>query len=280
MKVRSVQNLVDEIGEEFEAESMRAKTHGEALDIYLRDLAASEVRDKDDRSELGPSAFTQLRTRSGAAGAKQVAAGGAALGPDDTAAHKIAQETGLSVAHLAAIRVFGAVAGDFEYMNPVMAGNDDWLHSADTSTFQSLRTERAAKAEGSLHAAVALEGMMKLPTQESELWRGENRIPAWIPKKGETITLGTIQSWSPDRKIAASFLSRHPKKREVMFHLPRCTQGRKVSELKGEGMSKESELTLLAGYRYKIVSVVDGGWPRIVEIESAEVSGSTSPKRS
>jgi hypothetical protein len=65
----------------------------------------------------------------------------------------------------------------------------------------------------------------------------------------------------------------------LMFHLPRCTQGRKVSQLKGEGMSKESELTLVPGYRYKIVSVVDRGWPHTVEVECAEVSGSTSSKR-
>lgn len=99
---------------------------------------------------------------------------------------------GLSPAEIAAIYTF--TAEDYKYINPATANSDSWMKASrpelagdgelDDEEQQRLANElRLAKEEGALHAAMAIQGLNKLPVYSGLGYRGESLKPAEFAKR-------------------------------------------------------------------------------------------------
>ena len=205
------------------------------------------------------------------------------------------EKLGLSKAEQTAITVF--TANDYKYINPATANSPSWMlanrakdpnHKAagPAGTAKKSNTRLVSQKddqfvaqgmeEGSLHAGMALQGLMKLPAIPGRTFRGETYTKSDFLKKFKldkkdrascrtpTITRSTISSASTDEHTAAQFIMESSKDLVGIKNLYdetygviweyQVTNGR---DLRGLSANKgENEVATLPGATFEVIDVV------------------------
>lgn len=83
----------------------------------------------------------------------------------------IGKQLGLTPAEIAAIATF--TGNDYRYMNPAAENSDAWMKGNYGTENDASRATR--KQEGSLHTAVGVSGLLKMPVWKGNTTRGESK---------------------------------------------------------------------------------------------------------
>jgi hypothetical protein len=248
----------------------------EAMEEYHRDVSAPMVAKPGSTDQYNPK-FPFLDVSSATFGqqATEMKAGtGAGSDAYRQTTKELLAATGISEAELAAIKIFVGV--DFKYINPATANSPEYLAKqrpefkiGDEKLFNRFR------AEGGLHAAVAMSGLAKLPTMSGLIYRGTGEAPGKIAKPGDVIPVRTIQSWSQDEQTAANFTSTSGGDVRVVYKL-NTTKARNINSLKGESIAAgEPEWVLMPGNSYRVDSIeknVKFGNYRVIMVNCTELT--------
>lgn len=118
-------------------------------------------------------------------------------------------------------------------------------------------SKRNLSLEGAAHAAMALQGLRKLPAEEVTLYRGFNLPPEAFDRqyrKAKSITCESVVSYSTDRSIAWGFILSDYKAGNVKVLLEIKTKlARDIMALSTNGV--EAERVLLPGDKLNIVRI-------------------------
>lgn len=210
----------------------------------------------------------------------------------------VATEFALSEAEVAAIITF--TAQDYRYMNPAAANSKSWMasqhaglekHDDDDGAGEdklgffkmqeSFYGRRNAKEsmknkmeEGSLHTAMAVQGMLKLPVWSGKLYRGEmiyaDKFEQRFPKDSHggrrsaeaTSNRTSIASATAKLSVAEDFVSKTAdptEKRYVVWEID-VNNGRDIQQL--SVLPLEAEIATLPGAQFAITDVVEGATPK------------------
>lgn len=121
-------------------------------------------------------------------------------------------------------------------------------------------SKRSLSQEGVAHAAIALEGLRKLPLEEVTLYRGLNMTPAQFEAQyrgGKTITCEALISYSMNQQVARDFRSVGMPKGNIMVMLEMTAMARNIEDL--SVTPTEAERVLLPGDTLLIESITDKG---------------------
>ena len=177
---------------------------------------------------------------------------------------------GLTAAEISAIAIFSA--GDFRYINPATANSSSWLASnkaslADRNERYIGVDDKTLKEEGSLHTAVALQGLAKMERYKGESYRGARFTPKEFNEKfavGKKTSFTTLASSSFDKGVAVDFahgtgVGTKPTAEQTVAVITVLTDsGVNISNI---AMSRsEAEVVILPGSWFKVTSFeeVDG----------------------
>jgi hypothetical protein len=198
-----------------------------------------------------------------------------------TARRQAADQLGLSKAEAAAITVF--TAQDYRYINPATANSRSWMlanrenpDKKPSSMISSQLDDKFVaerKEEGSLHAGMATQGLMKMPVYQGPTFRGESYNKAdfmkkfKIDKKGRVTakttsqTRLTISSSTKEREVTEQFVFLSVSdlklaKRSDAYCLIweyEVTNGRDIEALSANG--HEKEVATLPGATFQVVDI-------------------------
>jgi ADP-ribosyltransferase exoenzyme len=194
-------------------------------------------------------------------------------------AHKVMQETGMTDAEVAAIKIY--TSPDYRYMNAGLEKNRaGWLQdaiakvpggrSADNSIlgaelqpgeFGPLSPADTAAEEGVRHGKMAVEGLRKMKPWVGKTYRGMGLPPAEFKAKFEDVTewsANAFTSTSIDQSVSRNFAKAEGKvPGKVGFLLIyTVTDGRDIADL--SIYRNEGEVLLLPGAKAKIDKVQTG----------------------
>ena len=182
---------------------------------------------------------------------------------------------GLTDAEVSAITIFSA--GDFTYINPVTANPvamnwenevvNPWLvnqrkdHPNDA---WARLDDKTVKEEGSLHTAMALQGLLKMDPYPGETYRGARFTPEAVKamglRPGKTMPFATLTSSTKDKDIGINFVYGlgsgamiDPSKTVAVFYILTDHGGRDISDI--ALVRKEAEVLLLPGSVFVVKSV-------------------------
>ena len=181
----------------------------------------------------------------------------------------LSKKYGLDAAEISAITTFSA--GDYKYINPVTANSQEWLDSqkekADKKDDRFQNVDNATiREEGSLHTAVAVRGLKRLPRFRGESYRGARFTPERFVQEiqlGKKAQFKSLSSSSYDKDVALRFVhglsSSKPKKEESIAVISVFTDaGVDISDI--ALAKKEAEVLILPGSWFILESLeeVDG----------------------
>lgn len=175
------------------------------------------------------------------------------LRSDNGTVGTLARRHALTAGEMAAIKLY--TASDYQYMNPALANDMDWM-SSQFSRASTPADQQVAREEGWLHARFAIRGLKKLPAHSGTTWRGggftAEQLATLYPVDG-IVTMPAFTSTSLDRSTAERFATRegrHPKL-AVLFEV-RGRTGREVASF--SQMAREREILVLPYTRFRVVS--------------------------
>jgi hypothetical protein len=182
---------------------------------------------------------------------------------------------GLTDAEISAISIYSA--GDYTYINPVTANSASWLSGQRAHTAKSgaaaegwaKQDDQTVKEEGSLHAAMAVQGLNKMKPYKGKTYRGARYTPTDFQaqfRPGQTTTFGALGSSSKEADQALEFAyyiasasTADPDKTVGVLTTVLDSGGRDIS---GISMSmKEAEVLILPDTTFEVVSVNRVGNP-------------------
>jgi hypothetical protein len=189
----------------------------------------------------------------------------------DRAAVEFVAKYGLSAAEATAVRTY--TLQDYEYINPVVAGNDTWLmdnlKSANDPHLKNLLNDPRrifnVRAEGMRHAGMMLQALAKLPpytklSYRGERWAGQDFLKKYV--KGSVMPANAaFGSASKKREVAEKFAKgeggdtatpAHKTVSALVFVSP--TDARDVTPLSAKG-KEEAEVLLLPGAQLQVTDV-------------------------
>jgi hypothetical protein len=195
---------------------------------------------------------------------------------------KFVQDRGLTAAEHAAILTYTHEEGNFDYINPGMAGIDPWLAANKASKAKAGAANRInypndrdwsdvddkdLKEEADLHTRMAVSGMGKLDPYSGFSYRGESRSDAdvknLIPAVGATHRQHSLVSTSKKEDIALGFATKNlaPGKDVAVFWVYHHTGakgfGADVEML--SAMTGEGEVLLFPDAPFEIVTRAEVG---------------------
>ena len=233
--------IVDKLWIEINKEQM-ALTRSQAQDIYQGNVESSKKQvsatETDPGKKFGFKALTSDGKKVALDHKRAIDPGN--KGPDREARiATLMHDKGVSKAEISAISIFST--GDFVYINPVTVNSKSWLEEQKSSNADDAWTQMAPvknsryrgatggpleghqrsdgwwigadqelKEEGSLHTAVALQGLLKIDPYLKEVYRGSRFTEKdWGDKglqAGKTFAFGSLTSSSKDKDRALDFL--------------------------------------------------------------------------
>jgi hypothetical protein len=173
----------------------------------------------------------------------------------------LVRKYGLTQAEILAVRTY--TASDYKYINPATANSESWMKAQnkvkDDAHMKNL------KEEGSLHAAMAISGLKKLPPMKGLCYRGarmnEKQLGAEYTK-GKVIKRATLTSVATQKHSAAVFADAGGETKpqpdqtiRVMVEI-QVTDGREAAALSIYGRG-ENEWLLLPGSSIKVDDIID-----------------------
>lgn len=170
-----------------------------------------------------------------------------------------ASALGLTEAEIAAIKIFTSAGADYGYINPATANSDVWYDKAQKSErtapgFKSEASHEERKAEGRLHAAMAIKGLSKLPKYGPDVYRGLGlkRVDFMRHfKAGGTYKVPSLGSASVERTVAEKYAATSGEAIGVLLVI-HGSGGRDISSF--STVKAEKEVTLLP-IEFKIQSI-------------------------
>ncbi len=152
--------------------------------------------------------------------------------------------------------IYAYTAQNYKHMNAAVSGWDQGLdHELGAAATPQSRQE--IRLEGTAHAALALQGMTKLPAWNGTTFRGENLDLARMKKLyslGATAANVAFMSTSKNLATAKSFAAGAAGPVRVILELEMAGTGaRDLSTL--SAVRSEAEIMLLPGARYTTVSI-------------------------
>jgi hypothetical protein len=206
------------------------------------------------------------------------------------AAQKLVAQNGLTKEELFAIRAY--TGSNYLHINPATANAPGWMKSNNKNAFSRAEldatpNEGGAKAykelpatdpyksqqkklqslaeEGSLHGAVALSGLQKLPAKRGDVFRGARLSEAELKRfypSGQTVTFHNLTSTARQQSAAQVFANaggetapRADQTISVMATL-KVTNARDLQELSVYG-AHEAEWILLPGATFHVGAIED-----------------------
>jgi hypothetical protein len=173
------------------------------------------------------------------------------------------EKYGLSDAEFSAILIYSAQ--DFQYINPATANSISWLNSNRDKTpnesFAKVQ-DKSVFEEGSLHAAMAMQGLAKLPRYTGEAYRGARLTPKQFTDKfsvGNKVYFPTLTSSSFSQDVAGNFMfgldsGTPPAKDQTVASLAIYTDaGADISRI--ALLEHEKEVLIRAGSLFQVTSV-------------------------
>jgi hypothetical protein len=171
----------------------------------------------------------------------------------------------ISDAEISAIRIFSA--GDYTYINPVTRGSA-WGLANVKAKDEKLGTlsDQTLKEEGSLHAAMALQGLAKLPPYKGPIYRGARYTTDEFKtycSVGHVFSYGQLTSFTSKKEVAYNFAhgidtESPPAEKDVAVIFIGANAGHDISDL----AYKQSEWEVLVPHTavFEVVSQqkVDG----------------------
>ena len=241
-----LQQLVDEAPSE-----MAALSSGMAEDIYAANVANAGAEPNNKSKDPGEKfALNALSD-----GAKTEA-----LSPNYRASDlAIAETYGLSQPQIMAIRIF--TTDDYKYINPATKNDMAWMadnkakSDTDYGAFSRGATDATMAEEGTVNAGVAMRGLLKLPPDPAEVYRGAT---FWDREFADKVAVGKVFSFpafasaSKSRRTADQFAQTNGRDHAVILKL-RNSGGRDISKI--SAVKAEKEVTLLAGSKYSVTKV-------------------------
>jgi hypothetical protein len=213
---------------------------------------------------------------------QQFLGGDGAIAKQHEARMKLVNERGITPAEHAAILTYTHEAGDFDYINPGMAGIDPWLAANKARVGKTIEAARAAhgphitgwsdvddkalKEEADLHTRLAVAGMGKLDPYVGVSYRGESRSEAdlrAVAGVGSTHRQHSLVSTSKNEGTAFGFATKNlgPGRDVAVFWIYQHTGakgfGADVEIL--SAMSGEGEVLLFPDAPFTIVAMVEVG---------------------
>jgi hypothetical protein len=255
-----IHRLLDEVGMERSAVS---KLQGQG--IYQENIKSSKRPVAAGETDPGKKFGFQALTEMGRRGAMDHSV---SMARDRAEKIKEAKgKYGITDAEVSAISIFSA--GDFNYINPATANSDSWLASqkAKSKDIKDV-DDKTLKQEGSLHTAVAMQGLAKMEAFKGETYRGARFTPDEFSDKfsiGKTSSFTSLASSSSDKDIALNFahgLSSGPvpdaTKSVAVLTILTDSGGVDISNI--ALIRSEREVLILPGSVFEVVSVeeVDG----------------------
>jgi len=182
---------------------------------------------------------------------------------------------GLTDAEIAGITIFSA--GDFKYINPATANSQSWL-GAQKEQYKSPKGKRGGERfadmtedrgnrtimeEGSLHTAMALQGLKKMDPYKGETFRGARFTPEQFKDRfqiGKKTNFTTLTSSSFDKDVGLDFVfgtgsGTKPRKEQTVAVLSVFTDTGGVDISKIAMVKGESEVLILPGSWFAVMSV-------------------------
>ena len=172
-------------------------------------IALDRLRVRDSRSKAKDTYLGEARS----GGMKALTESAEGYFKKGRAPRLAATEHGLDQAESGALSAY--TANEFQYINPATAFDKPWMQSQEKTKMMK-GTEKERFEEGSLHGAMMMEAMAKLPVWTGEGFRGERLTPTQFEEQytedGSTVTAKQstqvkAQFWSvsTDRSTAESF---------------------------------------------------------------------------
>jgi hypothetical protein len=169
---------------------------------------------------------------------------------------------GLTAAEISAITIFSA--GDFSYINPSAVNSSSWLEAnkANAKDDWGQLDDNTIKQEGSLHAAVAMQGLLKLPRYEGWTYRGARFTRQEFESKGyapgKPIAFGALTSSAKEEDAALTFLYGlttylDPAKNVAVLYTFTDSDGRDISDI--VLAREEAEVLQMPGTLFEVTSV-------------------------
>lgn len=192
----------------------------------------------------------------------------------DSPQAKLMKQYGLSVGEAAAIGIY--TANDFKYMNPVMAGNDNWLdfqmkgvvpasakyqklYTQEKGTGFTLNTISALKDEATEHNLMLMSALKKLPNWTGKAYRGagftENEISQKFPNNG-IATMEAFTSTSLKEGTSRSFANQNTdetRNKIGVFMDMDVTRGKDVATF--SNTASESEVLVLPFAQFNVKEI-------------------------
>ncbi len=185
--------IIERLHEEVTSERLAITKKG-SHEIYQNDIAASA---KDSGGFEALSEYSKLYGTKERSDKKESRA-------------EMNDKYGLTDAEFSAILVYSAQ--DFQYINPSTANSASWLEKQkkDNKDENFAKVDdKTVKEEGSLHTALAMQGMAKLPRYVGEAYRGARQSPEDFAKEfavGKEVRFTNLKSTSVDKSVAVDFI--------------------------------------------------------------------------
>lgn len=278
-----IDRLLDEIGYE-----RAAVSQVQGQEIYQGNIASSSpgsgVPVSSEETDPAKKFAFQALSQEGQQGATNYD-----IGERRDRRQKVEEEKakyGLSEAEISAITIFSA--GDFKYINPAVANSPKWLASNKAKAIEDAKggtpdrftgaDDKTIMQEGSLHTAVAMQGLAKMERYEGESYRGARYTPEEFKDKfavGGKTKFTTLASSSHSKDIALDFAhgtgtGTKPKPEQTVAVLSILTGSGGVDISNIAMIRSEAEVLILPG-SFKVISVeeVDGNVEYASWIQSA-----------
>jgi hypothetical protein len=170
---------------------------------------------------------------------------------------KAGRAFGLSDGEITAIQIF--TGNDYGYINPATKVDEAWYQGNKNrertkAAFTEGASDKTTKAEGRVHAGMAIQGLRKLPAYGADVYRGLAFTAAEFRKdvpSGGLYNVPTIASASKSRKTAEGFAGTGSKEIAVIMIMHRAG-GREIQKI--SLASTESEVTLMPR-KYSVLSI-------------------------
>ncbi len=251
-----VRNLLDEV----DAERASVASKQAAEDVYLANAVNAGKKDSTS-SDVGKKFALEALSSDGKGVSKD-----ALRGQYSDAEASLMSAHGVTGAEIAAIKTF--TASDYQYINPATANSESWLASNRKQFHLSKKLgDRAFSQEGSLHTAIAMQGLAKMPAWTKPAYRGERCTPSQFTEKysvGKEFAYNSFASSAQEDGVALNFahgLADSPPSKDksvAVLTVLEETGGRDISSI--SMVQREKEVLLLPGSKFivKKVEEVDG----------------------
>ena len=154
-------------------------------------IALDRLRVRDSRSKAKDTYLGEARS----GGMKALTESAEGYFKKGRAPRLAATEHGLDQAESGALSAY--TANEFQYINPATAFDKPWMQSQEKTKMMK-GTEKERFEEGSLHGAMMMEAMAKLPVWTGEGFRGERLTPTQFEEQytedGSTVTREAVHS--------------------------------------------------------------------------------------